>query len=352
MILLFGLITFLTTLFLYLANKKILGIRLHVLCKSDTLMEKMIIFFIIFSIFSILIDFSYLIISQFFDVSPFYVYVNEPSSSNTVVNTSGSVNINNNNQDPVRFWPSGSPQAWTIFGIAAAAYKATPGSHRQKATAAAAVTAVTLPVTLTTLFVENPNGFRNFLYQWIEYQKTGRVPKEVPNNLTVDELGKKIQDKITEINNNKKNFINNDFFNNFDLETIINNNINTLFSFFKPAPIEGYLADLIGQQLILHILLFILTLGLIMLFFYISFLIVLFYNKDYFLNLFNNKFYNFYIKYQYILLRISLIYLPIIFFIGLIQLLITLYFLITHTLPIEAIPVDPLTYVVHRPINK
>ena len=72
----------------------------------------------------------------------------------------------------------------------------------------------------------------------------------------------------------------------------------TIMSILNPVYVEGYFDDLIGQQLILHIILFVLVISLIFLFLFyiINNLIIL--NKNKILSKFNNKYVKFYLKYQ------------------------------------------------------
>lgn len=73
---------------------------------------------------------------------------------------------------------------------------------------------------------------------------------------------------------------------------------NIFLYFIKPIRVEGHLDDLIGQQIIIHMSLFLLTISLILLFiFYIMNNIFLHY-KTFFEKKFNNKIIKFYIKYQ------------------------------------------------------
>lgn len=73
--LLLSLIISLTLAFLYLSKKKMLSLRLYVLTKSENLIEKIIIFLIIFSVFSLLIYFISLKIKNFTDLNPVFAYV-------------------------------------------------------------------------------------------------------------------------------------------------------------------------------------------------------------------------------------------------------------------------------------
>ncbi len=116
-------------------------------------------------------------------------------------------------------------------------------------------------------------------------------------------------------------------------------------TFFKNAPVQGHLDDLIGQQILIYfIILFISVLLIILVTVYILNVWLLF-NKDKILNKFNNKYVVFYIKYQAFLVKVSLIYLPIFIFMGLFTITHAMFFLITHQIPFEQLNIDLHTYV-------
>ena len=68
-------------------------------------------------------------------------------------------------------------------------------------------------------------------------------------------------------------------------------------------------------------------------------------NKDFILKKFNNKLIKFYINYQVILAKIGFYVLPLFILFGLIELIFFLYYLLTHTLPYESLPIDLHIYV-------
>ena len=131
-----------------------------------------------------------------------------------------------------------------------------------------------------------------------------------------------------------------DLINKF-MDTIFKNTIQVI----KPVYVEGHFDDLIGQQIIIHIILFILVISLILLFLFyiINNMFVL--NKDKILNKFDNKFIKLYIKYQSFLAKLSLIYLPVFILVGLLILCHGFYFLIKYQIPYESLNIDLHTFV-------
>ena len=123
------------------------------------------------------------------------------------------------------------------------------------------------------------------------------------------------------------------------------NIINYVINFFRPVSVEGYLDDLIGQQLFIHFLLISVVFGLILILSVYIFINIFIHNKDYILKRFNNKFILLYIKYQLVLAKISMFLLPLLLMFGLLELLVGLHFLITHPIPFEKLPIDLHTYI-------
>ena len=70
----------------------------------------------------------------------------------------------------------------------------------------------------------------------------------------------------------------------------------------------------------------------------------MYHNKDFILKRSNNRFVLLYVKYQLFLSKLSLFFLPLLLMFGLIELFVGLYFLITHPIPYECLPVDLHTY--------
>lgn len=118
-----------------------------------------------------------------------------------------------------------------------------------------------------------------------------------------------------------------------------------ILSFFRPVPVEGYLDDLIGQQLFIHFLLLAVVIGLILLFSVLIFIQIMVKNKDFITKHFKNKFILLFIKYQLFLSKISLFALPLLIMIGLLELFVGVYFIITHPIPYDKIPFDLHIYI-------
>ena len=73
---------------------------------------------------------------------------------------------------------------------------------------------------------------------------------------------------------------------------------------------------------------------------------VLLNNKEFILKkIFNNRYVQLYIKYQIFIGQLSSVILPLFIMIGLIQLFIGLFYVITHPIPYENLPVDLHTYI-------
>ena len=64
----------------------------------------------------------------------------------------------------------------------------------------------------------------------------------------------------------------------------------------RSVPVEGNLDDLIGQQIIIHIILLVLVFSLILLFIFFIINNIFILNKDKIINRFDNKFIKFYLK--------------------------------------------------------
>lgn len=113
-----------------------------------------------------------------------------------------------------------------------------------------------------------------------------------------------------------------------------------IFNIFKPVEVTGHFDDLIGQQYIIFVMLFVITISITLLFSIYIFNNILLHNKEYFLNRFNNRFILLYIKYQIFTAKLSLVIFPIIIYIGLFSLFTGLHFLVTHPVPYESLGID------------
>lgn len=339
----------LALLIIIVSNKGLLSEKLHRFCKYNSKTEFVSIFIIISALILFILNVFFVILSYFlidlkFDM---ITMVNNSSSSNTT-------NVTNiNSQDPVRWLPSGTTQSWACLGAAVALYRTIPGTPKIKATAALTSLGVTIPMSIFSQIVENPNGFNKFMFSYFEYKRTNRWPLLAENRVITDNQLDPIITKVTEEANNNpvvnqaQNLLPNDVGNS--ISHFINDTLNMFLMYLsQSAPVEGYLDDLIGQQLIIYILLLIVVISTIFLFLVYLFVLFILSNKDYFLTRFNNKYINFFIRYQLFLSKLSLFILPIFIMIGLLQLLIGIYFLVTHMIPYDSLGIDLHKYVSNK----
>nr|YP_009344392.1 hypothetical protein [Pleurotus eryngii]APT42207.1 hypothetical protein [Pleurotus eryngii] len=332
--LLFTIILVLALLINYAANNKLLGLKLHHFCKSDTLTDKVVTFILILSVLLFFTDFVRIMLDYFFAAGPKFAFVNGENN-----------NIQPIAQDPVRVFPTPLPQVWGTVGTAAAVHRTFTGNPRIKALAALGSLGVSIPITIYSMAIENPNGLTTVLRAISYFKANKKWPAETNGSIfvTSEERSKQLS--------NVSNFIDSNIFDSFSLEMIMEKYIQLVFTVFKPASFEGYLDDLLGQQLLIHLLLLMSILGVLIFFSLFTFLLIFNGKKEYLLSKFNNKYLQFYIKYQYLLLKFSLIWMPIVIFIGLVQILVMTIFLITHTIPIDAFPVDPHMYIISKPVK-
>nr|YP_009493210.1 hypothetical protein [Ganoderma calidophilum]AWJ64005.1 hypothetical protein [Ganoderma calidophilum] len=272
-----------------------------------------------------------------------------------VNDTSSSVN-NHTSQDPTlnlkRWWPSGTTQSWACLAAAVGAYRFTPGSPRVRATVAMASLGVTVPMSVFSQIIENPNGFNKLMYSVSEWKRTGKWPLIPDNRIIADRDLNPIFNKASEeaekqLSNQGNKFLGDD--SGSSIYQFITDQLNSfLLNITHSVPVEGFLDDLIGQQLIIYILLLIVVISTIILF--IVYLVIHFmiYNKDYLVNKFNNKFIILFIRYQLFLGKLSSFILPLFILCGLFQLLFGLHFLLTHSIPYESLGIDLHTYISNK----
>jgi hypothetical protein len=335
----------LSLLFIFISKKGYITLRLKNYCSlsSNSLEELIILVFIISGIIMFIL---YLLLA-----------ILTPALQELIINKSGLILMVNDTQDPVRWWPSGTPQTWGILGTALGVYRLVPGNPRVKAMAALSsrLRGLTIPSTVFFHAVENPNGFNRLMYSWMRYKQTGNWPSNIPNQIQDNDINDIIPNVVSEAESKYDSLKNSTSsssskakrpkdFNNFFDNLIPNQLGDSLFSnildLFRPAEITGYLDDLIGQQLFILFLLFIIVISLIILLTIYIFIQIMINNKEFLLNKFNNKFILFFIKYQLILGKISSFVLPLLIMFGLFELLIGLYFLITHPIPFEKLDID------------
>lgn len=332
----------LLSLLTLLASKKgYLGSNLKKYCTSSSLVVSIILFFIFITLLLYIIDiYSY-----------YYTY---ELYSNVLPN--GDKN-DSTPMDPVRWWPSGVPQGWTIVGTALATFTVLsriPGvSPRLRVLGALGSAGVTASQITYHSAVENSVGFNRLMWGLSEYSKTGSWPG-------IDQVAKQINDKqindfaseaVKHADQSKVSSIVNEVsgngflpFSNSDSSEFINKLINLIFKetmqILKPAQVQGFLDDLIGQRMFIEIILFILCISIILLFIFFIFNLIFLFNKDKIIKKFDNKFITFYIKYQAFLSKITLFYIPILILTGFFTLCHGLYWLITNQIPYDKLDID------------
>ena len=301
-----------------------------------------------------------LLVLKIFDLFFFYMFnLNIVDYSITKLNVIPDGNPSDVHSDPVRCWPSGVPQSISVIGTGLAVFTAlskvsncTPRMRVLSALGAAGVTSTQI---VYHSAIENSVGFNRFMFGWTIYKETGVWP-------SIDEISRRTSNSNTEewsqtaIKNADSNIVNNtveevknilDKSSKFlpdNYDELVNKFLDTIFSsvtsILKPVEVQGYFDDLIGQQIIIHIILFVLVISIIFLYLFLIINITLILNKDRILNKFNNKYIKYYIKYQTFLAKLSLIYVPILMLSGLLVLTHGLYFLITHQIPYESLNMD------------
>lgn len=308
--------------------------------------------------------------------------------SNPPVPNKGSFVDPNNVADPVRWWPSGVPQTWTILGSALAIYRFLPAPPRFRAIIALGSMGISIPSMVYFNGIENPNGFNRLMYSFDHRLRTGvwPNPNNVPNEVTNVDIDNLILNRWLQEMQRSNNFpkdINTNFpnnpggpgsnggsgfnggsggsgsssgiSNNFVGDNIpsINDLSNTIAdklveicaNIFNPVLVEGYLDDLIGQHLLFQILLYIVAISILLLFIVFLFLFFILQHKEYVINKFQNKYIKMYIKYQFILAKISYYIIPILILFGLIEMIVILHYTLSHPIPYHILPINLHTYI-------
>ena len=322
----------------FLGKSGYLGVRLQTFFNYKSLGELFLVVVMVSSILMLFINSIIIIYSYFYIVNNINVCV------------SSGIDERVNAPDPVRFWPSGTAQTWGILGTAAAVYRGMNGSNKVKVAAALSSLGITIPLNVYLHAVENPNGFNRLMYSWAHYKEHGVWPASFSSEAVdrgvanlMSQYEAETQEQVSNISNSSKFLPDsyNEILSQFSPENLFLNFI----GLFKPVGVEGHLDDLIGQQLLIHFLLIIVVTSLIILFIFYFVVQTMFNNKEFILAKFNNRFIKLYIKYQIFLAKISLIILPLLIMLGLVELFVGLYFIITHPIPFEVLDIDLHTYI-------
>lgn len=266
--------------------------------------------------------------------------------------------------DPTSYWSTGVPQFWTIIGTGLATFKALGYlrgcSPRLRVLGALGLMGISTTTILYHTAIENQPVFARFMYalsevtngrSWPSAERmTGAILQETIKTTTdsMEQLADKsvVNSTVSEVSKvieSGSQFISDG--SDVIIQKLLNAFFNLTFSIISPVKVEAYLDDMIGQQIILHIILFILAISILFLFlFYIMNLLILSY-RDQILGKLNNKFIVFIIKFELGLAKIATIYAPILIIIGLFVLIHGLYFLISHQIPYESLGIDLHTFI-------
>jgi hypothetical protein len=378
----------LSLFFIYTSNKGFLGVNLKIFVTYTKNPSMFLLFLLIFSIimfiFNILfVLFSYINLTK--GVNSLY-FLDLFKIVNTIFQADNYVtagwwdmlnnfdyalsnyvpngNPTNEPTDPVRYWPSGVPQSVSIIGSGLAVFgvlsKISNCSPRLRVLGALGASGVSASTIAYQSALENPVGFNRFMYGISKLIETGRYPslEEIKSGVSDKQLEDFVKTAITKsdvvtvekVVSEVKNLIEKG--NNFvpiDLSDFNNKLLDVIFSalasIVRGVHVEGYLDDLLGQQIIINMILFVLVLSLIFLFIFYIINNIIILNKDKILSKFENKYIKIYIKYQTFLAKLSLIYVPIFILLGLIVLAHGLHFTITHQIPYDSLGIELHTYV-------
>lgn len=265
--------------------------------------------------------------------------------------------------DPVRYWPNGVAQSMSTICTGLSVYytlsklnNVSPRLRVLSSLGAMGATATTIAYHAT---LENSVGFNRLMVGLTEYSKTGTWPRldQYTTHLSdsekaiVESAVKKADDSLVksyvkeaiDISNNTSNSSSNLLDSTNLLDYMYNSLgyvLNNTHSFFKPVESTGYLDDLIGQQIAIYFILFFTTISLILLLFAYILNNILMLNKNNILNRFKNIYILKYLQFQSLMIKISLIWIPLLMLLGLLIIAHGFHFLITHPLPLENLGID------------
>jgi hypothetical protein len=316
--------------------------------KIKGLFLKYFAFFTINPLFKILIIcylLVYLLNIILLTINTFYYYEFNSDNLGLYMTANNSV-VPTPPSDPVRWWPSGVPQAGISvasgIGTYLALQKAGFISPRGRVIGALAAAGVTTSHIAYNTALKNSVGFNRLMWGWSEYNATGKWPsvdqayaKKVSDlkafelaklaNLSpseqakIDATVKSMQSSsstsgtMTDLSSTSgtttdlsstsvTTFGSSDFTNNFipssnsPFESCFSRTqlYETLFKnimvLFQPSPVMGHFDDLVGQRMFIQFILFMSCIFVIILFILFIFNLIFVFNKDKILNYFKNKF--------------------------------------------------------------
>lgn len=222
-----------------------------------------------------------------------------------------------------------------------------------------------------TTAIENSLGFNRLMYSLFEYKRTGIWPsldyikvnpeldKKIldlakSSNIPIDgsdESSVKIaKDVMDLVKDGGSTYLPNSDNNISDLlSSLFDSIFKGIFSLIQPTIVEGFLDDLIGQRLFIEVILFISCIFTFLLFIIFILNIIIFINKESIINKVSkftkNRFVNIYLKYQFILINLSLKITPFFILLGLFTITHGLFWMLSHQIPLETLDIDLHQYV-------
>lgn len=264
-----------------------------------------------------------------------------------------------NPQDPIRYWPSGVPQAWSVIAASLATFIALRKTGvNPKVGGAFALSAGLVSASVVTIqsIIENPVGFTTFLKAVGSLKNNGSLPSisevEAMPQATSTE-SEVIAKWVEESMRNNKEFATkvanmsdpevseliakvkeawdshstgNSFLSNSNTivekimqfyQSIYQATINNI----KIEYPEGYLCEIIGQRIFFEFIIFITLLAIIYLFFSFLFNLLILLNKDKILNFFTNKYVLLLVRYEIMLSKFIVYVTPILILFALLNIL-------------------------------
>ena len=147
-IIIFLLVLLQSYLIVFIIKKGLFGLKLQKNFESNSIIEYFLLVVIVSTVIFFFVELLFALLNYFI------IHFNIDFLNMSILD----VDANTNAQDPVRWWPSGVPQTWSIMGIAAAIYRTT--RPRVRAVAALSSMGITIPLNIYFHAVENPHGFR------------------------------------------------------------------------------------------------------------------------------------------------------------------------------------------------
>lgn len=265
---------------------------------------------------------------------------------------------NNLPMDPVRLYPAGVLQSMGVIAGGLATYAALSRMGkvppRIRVLASLGAMGVSSAHIVYNTALEHSVEFKRFVWVYTRWSKDGVWPSldEVAKTKSPQELdnfAKEVSNQadpqlVSKLVEESK-ICTNKFLPSLEsYKDLINSFIDRIFKetmqFFQPAPVQGFLDDLIGQRMFIEVILFITCILTVILITAFILNLIFLLNKDKIIKFFDNKIFTFYFKYQAFMAKITLFYLPFFIALGLFTLGHGLHWLITNQIPYESLGID------------